>query len=328
MSSTKPHASAVGPARKPSFFPSAATDQAVAGFLGGAASTVALHPLDLVKTRFQADTSATRPRLSLLNTARALARITQAQGVRGLYQGLSPNFAGATLSWGLYFWWYTHIKDAMLHRHILAREAAPASEDSGAPVRLRADQHLLAAAGAGALTSLCTNPIWLVKTRMCLQSPDAPRYTSMWNALTTIARTEGITGLYRGLVPALFGVSHGAIQFMVYEDLKVRANEYRDAHGGESYLFGYTSEHIMHAVVSKTVAAVTTYPYQLVKTRLQAGTGEFSGVLDVITKTWRREGITGFYKGLGANVIRVMPGTCITFVVYESMTTFFKNHAS
>ena len=28
-------------------------DQAVAGFVAGAASTLALHPLDLIKTRFQ-----------------------------------------------------------------------------------------------------------------------------------------------------------------------------------------------------------------------------------------------------------------------------------
>jgi len=30
----------------------------------------------------------------------------QTEGFRSLYQGMSPSLAGATLSWGLYFFWY------------------------------------------------------------------------------------------------------------------------------------------------------------------------------------------------------------------------------
>ena len=42
----------------------------------------------------------------------------------------------------------------------------------------------------------------------------------MPDGLRSIYRTEGIPGLYRGTLLALFGVSNGAIQFMAYEKMK------------------------------------------------------------------------------------------------------------
>lgn len=40
------------------------------------------------------------------------------------------------------------------------------------------------------------------------------------DGLSTIARTEGVAGLFRGTTLALVGVSNGAIQFMAYEKMK------------------------------------------------------------------------------------------------------------
>lgn len=63
--------------------------------------------------------------------------------------------------------------------------------------------HMLAAAEAGILTLFMTNPIWVVKTRLCLQYGDmqsipiSKRYTGMGDALTKIYREEGVRGLYR-----------------------------------------------------------------------------------------------------------------------------------
>jgi solute carrier family 25 folate transporter 32 len=34
----------------------------------------------------------------------------------------------------------------------------------------------------------------------------------------------------------------------------------------------------------------------------------------------RAEGPSAFYRGLVANIVRVMPATCITFVVYENVS--------
>lgn len=64
---------------------------------------------------------------------------------------------------------------------------------------------MLAAAEAGILTLLVTNPIWVVKTRLCLQYGNTDAYVSrggesyngMTDALVKIYRNEGMRGLYR-----------------------------------------------------------------------------------------------------------------------------------
>lgn len=86
---------------------------------------------------------------------------------RAFYQGISPNIAGNSLSWGLYFLWYTLIKQWML-------ENSPDSTE-----HLSAGKHLSAAAEAGMMTAFMTNPIWVIKTRMCLQEVGNRSYTGL-----------------------------------------------------------------------------------------------------------------------------------------------------
>ena len=49
----------------------------------------------------------------------------------------------------------------------------------------------------------------------------------MVDALVKTYRFEGIRGLYKGFLPGVLGVSHGALQFMAYEEMKNSFNNYR-----------------------------------------------------------------------------------------------------
>ena len=135
----------------------------------------------------------------------------------------------------------------------------------------------------------------------------------MADGIRQVYRSEGIRGFYRGLAPSLLGVSHGALQFMAYEQLK----NYRRSGIGQNELNAI--DYALLSALAKMFAGSITYPYQVVRARLQMYNADstYAGTTDVVSQIWRREGFAGFYKGLGPNLLRVLPSTCVTFVVYE-----------
>lgn len=201
----------------------------LAGLAGGACSTVALYPLDLIKVRLQvnenslssnnpASASAAKPRLSSMQMFRVIVRH---EGIMGLYQGLIPAVVGSSVSWGGYFFVYEGLKRE--YRQVVLK-SPPAQT-----VRpLNSMENFSLACIAGAVMVGITNPVWLIKTRMQLQMKRASQelhmnnrpYNGMLDAGRTIVREEGFWALYKGAGPALLLVSHGGVQFVVYEFLK------------------------------------------------------------------------------------------------------------
>jgi solute carrier family 25 folate transporter 32 len=274
--------------------------ETAAGFSAGVVSTLAVHPFDVVKTRIQLEQDA---KTRIGNTWRVVRQIANeawhqgyrgqgtlkdsAQVVRSFYRGLMPNMVGNSVSWGMYFMFYAKLKEAMATARGLHREDRE---------KLSNTDVLLAASASGALTALFTNPIWVIKTRMLSTARNTPgAYTSSLQGVRSLWKAEGLWGFYRGLTPSLFGVSHGALQFMVYERLRNHRGESRV--GGKKGLTN--SDTLQLSAVSKIVAGSFTYPYQVVRSRLQTYDAQtkYKSAKDVIAQVWKYEGFWGFYKG-------------------------------
>ncbi|CAG9837349.1 unnamed protein product [Diabrotica balteata] len=283
----------------------------VAGLSGGITSTLVLHPLDVIKIRFAVNDGRLQSTPKYKGIANAFLTIFRQEGIRGLYQGVTPNVWGAGASWGLYFFFYDSMKNWLKEGNI--------------DTKLSASTHLLVASQSGFMTLLLTNPVWVVKTRLCLQYAGHKKYDGMIDALIKIYQKEGFRGYYKGLVPGIFGVSHGAVQFMVYEELKKEYCSYSSL--PLSTKLG-TIEYLTFAATSKLIAAATTYPYQVIRARLQNQHYSYAGALDCIKQTWLYEGWKGFYKGLGTNLLRVIPATMITFVTYENVSYMLLNESN
>lgn len=68
---------------------------------------------------------------------------------------------------------------------------------------------------------MATNP----SQAQAILPPTAKRYRNTVQAFYSIYKTEGIRAFYKGLLPSLFGVSHVAVQFGLYEKTKTWAGE-------------------------------------------------------------------------------------------------------
>lgn len=196
---------------------------------------------------------------------------------------------------------------------------------------------------AGACSTVLTNPIWVIKTRLMSQSSKttiasdgmrgmrAPwHYTSTLDAARKMYHTEGIRSFYSGLTPALLGLTHVAVQFPLYEYFKMRftgygMGEHPPEDSGANWV-GISAA----TFLSKICASTATYPHEVLRTRLQtqqrnglsssdgmAVKARYSGILHMSRVILHEEGWRAFYAGIGTNLIRAVPAAMTTMLTYE-----------
>eukprot|EP00056_Hartaetosiga_gracilis_P001689 m.46924 g.46924 ORF g.46924 m.46924 type:complete len:337 (+) comp10736_c0_seq4:126-1136(+) len=273
------------------------------GMLAGLTSTIILQPFDVVKVRMQVSGTKTQSSHNYRNSLHAFRSLVKNEGITALYKGSAPNILGNALAWGTYMLGYDFIKTLM-------------TEEGD---NLHPAQHLASGIIAGNIALFAVNPVWVVKTRMILQTKsDATQYKSMRHAFQTIWRTEGLNGFYRGIFPGMLGTAHGGLQFMVYEALKKKFKKTPTQQKLE------TIDYLIAATLSKWFAGIITYPYQVVRSREQMR-GNTLSALSIFKNTWREFGLRGFFKGVGPYLLRTVPATCIVFVAYENITLFLES---
>lgn len=270
---------------------------AISGALSGVISGIIVCPLDVAKTRLQAQGNSSTYYKGFLGTLRTIVRD---ESITGLYKGLGPIVLGYFPTWMIYFSIYEHCK--ILYPTVLSNEFAI---------------HSLSAITSGAVSTTITNPIWVVKTRLMLQnglSTSTTYYKGTFDAFSRIYRTEGWKIFYSGLVPSFIGLFHVAIHFPIYEGLKHRLHCYNNTTNEMNI-----SRLIISSCISKMIASLFTYPHEILRTRLQLKSkgDQHLSLHKLIKLTYNVEGMRGFYSGFIANLIRTVPSSGITLVSFE-----------
>ncbi|KAK0551006.1 hypothetical protein OC846_000130 [Tilletia horrida] len=323
---------------------------ALAGALGGIFSSAVVYPLDTVKTRIQAGVQEEKkgPQKKLPGSNKPLPRDTglfsgvikiarSPEGVQGLYKGFAANMVNTFSTQFAYFYWYSVVRTLYINRLLPTTSTGAAGKPSTAA-------ELLLGAVAGALAQIFTIPVSVIATRQQIgggpkgqatisgtpasgpaagtAAPGAGSLTrskamvkadsvlddeSFVAVAKEIFKQDGITGFWRGLKPSLVLTVNPAITYGVFERVKtiiLAASADGKMTPGKSFLVG---------ALSKTLATVVTFPYILSKIRLQARSTQYSSALEMLGDILRRQGISGWYQGMQAQIIKAVLSQALLF---------------
>ncbi|KAH7425241.1 hypothetical protein KP509_11G045800 [Ceratopteris richardii] len=189
---------------------------------------------------------------------------------------------------------------------------------------------IVAGASAGVIGSAVANPTDVVMVRMQAQKPiqvhigggshSGWNYSGPLQAFSSIARTEGLKGLYRGLLPTMQRAALlNAAQAPSYDHAKHALLNAGLVHEGVTC-------HMIASMIAGLMSAIVIAPVDLVRTRImqQAVDSEGHGILysstfDCFWKTLRSEGPQGLYKGFVPVWMRIGPHTIVTFFIFEQL---------
>jgi hypothetical protein len=150
------------------------------------------------------------------------------------------------------------------------------------------------------------------------EDPNAPIYTSTWDAITRIVAAEGVSGLYAGINGSLLGVaSTNFAYFYWYTIVRTLYTKYSKSTAAPS-----TAVELSLGALAGAVAQLFTIPIAVVTTRQQTANkadrkGIFATGKEVVNGP---DGVTGLWRGLKASLVLVV-NPAITYGAYERLKT-------
>jgi len=162
---------------------------------------------------------------------------------------------------------------------------------------------------AGALSLCFVYSLDYARTRLANDTKSAKKggggerqFNGLLDVYKKTIASDGVTGLYRGFVISCVGIIvYRGCYFGFYDTLKPLVLG-EDAGVLQSFVLGY---------IVTVSAGLCSYPIDTVRRRMMMTSGEavkYSGSLDCTVQVLKSEGVTSFFKGAGANILRGAAG--------------------
>jgi len=283
-----------------------------------------LQNMDLIKKVYLHATQGSRQaevtKEEFLNAAKVLAQITP-QEVEILFRLTDLQHQTGKIT-------YQDLQDLdpnqvvkqVMHR-ITDVHAVDKPEDRGVLIQMLESMYRFTLGSvAGATGATAVYPIDLVKTRMQNQRSTYMgeiMYRNSLDCFKKVVRHEGVSGLYRGLVPQLMGVApEKAIKLTVNDLVRDKMTEKKS---GYIPLYG----EILAGACGGGSQVLFTNPLEIVKIRLQVAGEIATGPKVKAWPTMKELGFLGLYKGATACLLRDVPFSAIYFPTYAHLKKSF-----
>lgn len=272
----------------------------VAGWCSGAASVLALQPVDTVLTRWQAGivVQGGSAQHGSVTFVRNMARsVTESSGFSALWRGSSPMIGAVPV------------------QNMLLMGGYGVGQKYS---EMYAPEHRIAAVFVGGCTggvlqSFLMSPVELVKVSQQCGGK------SLSYACREVVGSLYQSAAWRGLGATLLrdGIPHG-VWFASYEICK----DQMQAHVSEDAI----AVPLTSGAVAAAVAWGVGYPFDLIKTRIQVSEKPMSIAETAKQLIQESEGrvISGLYRGFGLKLVRSVPASMIGFTTYELVKSFLE----
>jgi len=283
---------------------SATPGLAVQLLTAGSAACVAdliTFPLDTAKVRLQVEVVAQGQKNS--NVFGMVKGIIANEGPKALYNGIVPGLQRQMAFSAIRIGAYETVKNCYRQK---------TNCDSGIGFLF---VRIAAGITTGTLAILSAQPTDVVKVRMQAEMKkrgEKSQYKGVMDAYATIAKKEGIQGLYKGTFPNIVRnciINVGEI--VVYDVAK-------EAILNKGLLEDGIKLHFSAAVIAGFTATLVASPVDVVKTRFMSSPkGRYKGALSCAMETARKEGFFAFYKGFNASFSRLVSWNICLWLTYE-----------
>ncbi|KAL8537601.1 hypothetical protein ACS0TY_012647 [Phlomoides rotata] len=264
----------------------------VAGGFGGTAGVIAGYPLDTLRVRQQHAGKG--------SAFHILRRLVAADGPFALYRGITAPLASVTFQNAIAFQTYAILSKAV------DKKAGVDDPPSYAAVAL-------GGFGTGAIQSLVLSPVELLKIRLQLQNK-SNTHKGPTHVARNIFRTQGLRGMYRGLtITALRDAPAHGVYFWTYEYMRESFHPGCRKNGQETF-----GTMLFAGGLAGVASWICCYPLDVIKTRIQAMEGPYTGIVDCFRTSVRGEGYNVLWRGLGTAVARAFIVNGAIFTAYET----------
>ena len=182
----------------------------------------------------------------------------------------------------------------------------------------------LASGGAAGATGLCfVYPLDFARTRLAAdvgKDAGSREFSGLGNCLTTIAKRDGIRGLYQGFGVSIQGIIvYRAAYFGTYDTAKGMLPDPKNTPIIISWMIAQTVT---------TGAGIISYPFDTVRRRMMMQSGRskeermYKGTIDCWRKIYQQEGRNAFFKGAFSNILRGTGGALV-LVLYDELKKLF-----
>ncbi|KAH9578076.1 Mitochondrial substrate/solute carrier [Trypanosoma melophagium] len=277
----------------------------VGGTVGGVFQALCSHPFDTVKSRVQ--------RGMFPGGASCFHSTLRSEGIRGFYRGLTPPL----MMGGIYNSILFSVNQFMMNL------LTPEGEN------VNTEPPIWRAALSGELTApiyvLCITPMEKVKVKLQLRNSDRDnsQFKGPIGCIRYIVETEGMVGMFSGYVPTLFSRLAGLPFY--FGGYQVAHQYLKNSTIGPTTVGKNFAVPMMSGCVAGTLFWLSNYPFDYVKTQVQAGDGQHR-MSEVFYATYKRGGIRVFYKGLSACLLRAIPANASVWLGIEWTTRIMERN--